>query len=475
MPLKVSDGIGAWIKDFQKSDAPQFKGQSAKERQTQAVAAYLSAKRGPLKKENVKSADRKPEVYTKPDGKRGVRMVPADKAVVKMDELKYTTMNKYMDKAKKSKDRATNSAVATILRKGDHSKDLQTMKKRDKGMAMAKSRTVDKIRKGMKEDMTFKVEVEGLPALFIAGNSPGQVKNHLRKLIKQPSMIKSVERQTKYDVKKMYRKKAQGKDIEEAVDSTDTGGAEEVNMAMKQIKAMKHFLDGIEARVKSTGDMEEWYQNKLTKANDYLKTLYSYGKGDIDENTINELSPDTVKSYKKAASKSNYSAAQKYARVAASPTGRKYKNKEMGKQDDIMRKRKAGLAMADKKKVDEQLDERTPIKPVVVDRKQKNLKVPNPNYKGPLKRKEKKQRDLYKEGSCGEVDYGSDKSIKIMKKKTPGETNEKITLAKVRGALYKTAKAMGDVQAVRKKKVGKRVARRVAGKAASKVLRNLIR
>ena len=52
MPLKVSDGIGAWIKDFQKSDAPQFKGKSAKERQAQAVAAYLSAKRGPLKKED---------------------------------------------------------------------------------------------------------------------------------------------------------------------------------------------------------------------------------------------------------------------------------------------------------------------------------------------------------------------------------------------------------------------------------------
>ena len=192
--------------------------------------------------------------------------------------------------------------------------------------------------KSFYEDMTFKVEVEGLPALFMSGNSPGQVKNHLRKLIKQPSMIKSVERQTKYDVKKMYRAKAQGKDIDES-----------------------------------------------------------------------------------------------------------------------------------------KLDERTPIKPIIVDRKQKNLKVPNPNYKGLLQRKEKKKRDLYKEGSCGEVDYGSDESIKIMKKKTPGETNEKITLAKVRGALYKTAKAMGDVQAVRKKKVGKRVARRVAGKAASKVLRNLIK
>lgn len=213
--------------------------------------------------------------------------------------------------------------------------------------------------KSFYEDMTFKVEIEGLPALFMAGNSPGQVKNHLRKLIKQPSMIKGVERQTKHDVKKMYRKKAQGKDIDEG---------------------------------------------------------------------LNELSPDTVKSYKKAASKSNYAAAQKYARVAGSPTSRKYKNKEMDRLDNIGRKRKAGLAMADKK-----------------------------------------------EGSCGDVDYGSDKSIKIMKKKTPGETNEKITLAKIRGALYKTAKTMGDVQAVRKKKVGKRVARRVAGKAASKILRNLIK
>jgi len=44
--LKVSDGMGAWITDFQKSDAPQFKGKSEKERRDMAIAAYLSAKRG---------------------------------------------------------------------------------------------------------------------------------------------------------------------------------------------------------------------------------------------------------------------------------------------------------------------------------------------------------------------------------------------------------------------------------------------
>ena len=46
MPLKVSDGIGAWIDDFKKSDAPQFKGHSKEKRRDQAIAAYLSAKRG---------------------------------------------------------------------------------------------------------------------------------------------------------------------------------------------------------------------------------------------------------------------------------------------------------------------------------------------------------------------------------------------------------------------------------------------
>lgn len=54
MPLKVSDGIGAWIKDFQQSNAPQFKGKDKEERRDMALAAYLSAKRGPEKEERVR-------------------------------------------------------------------------------------------------------------------------------------------------------------------------------------------------------------------------------------------------------------------------------------------------------------------------------------------------------------------------------------------------------------------------------------
>ena len=43
--LKASDDMGDWVKDFQDSDAPQFKGKSQKKRQQMAVAAKLSAER----------------------------------------------------------------------------------------------------------------------------------------------------------------------------------------------------------------------------------------------------------------------------------------------------------------------------------------------------------------------------------------------------------------------------------------------
>jgi hypothetical protein len=43
--LKASDDMGDWVKDFQDSDAPQFKGKSMKKRQQMAIAAKLAAER----------------------------------------------------------------------------------------------------------------------------------------------------------------------------------------------------------------------------------------------------------------------------------------------------------------------------------------------------------------------------------------------------------------------------------------------
>jgi hypothetical protein len=48
-------------------------------------------------------------------------------------------------------------------------------------------------------------------------------------------------------------------------------------------------------------------------------------------------------------------------------------------------------------------------------------------------------------------------------------------MGKTRGFLYKLARLLGDYEAVKKGKVGKRIARRVAGKATGKGLGKLFR
>ena len=71
--LSVSDGMGAWLKAFQDSDAPQFADADEDERRKMAIAAFLAAKRESKKrvekeeveiKEDELSQKKKEEVVT---------------------------------------------------------------------------------------------------------------------------------------------------------------------------------------------------------------------------------------------------------------------------------------------------------------------------------------------------------------------------------------------------------------------------
>ena len=204
MPLKVSDGIGAWIKDFKKSDAPQFKGKDEKERRDMAIAAYLSAKNGD-QKENVKTADKKPEVYTKPDGKRGVRMIPTDKEVVKSEAVSPAQQAAIAISKKERGEKPKNEK--TYMRTHHKLKNLKVPVKRRKGK-------ITNLKQSVEEGTSFAVSIEGLPIMYMTADSPGMLKQTLRKIIKQPSMIQSVKRVTDADVKKTFRLKAQGREEE---------------------------------------------------------------------------------------------------------------------------------------------------------------------------------------------------------------------------------------------------------------------
>lgn len=50
-----------------------------------------------------------------------------------------------------------------------------------------------------------------------------------------------------------------------------------------------------------------------------------------------------------------------------------------------------------------------------------------------------------------------------------------MSINKTRSVLYKTARVLGDVNAVQKRRVGRRIARRAAGKVTGRLLGKLFR
>lgn len=98
------------------------------------------------------------------------------------------------------------------------------------------------------EGVSYKVDVEGLPTMYIASKSPSEVKANLRKLLKKQDSIKSVERVMDTDVRKAFRLKAQGKEemeegvmknIKRAIKGTDaeSRAGEEATKMMKAQQA----------------------------------------------------------------------------------------------------------------------------------------------------------------------------------------------------------------------------------------------
>ena len=170
-------GIKAYIKDFQKSDAPQFKGKSKEKRRDQAVAAYLQAK------DDMKEGKGTPRIHAKtysslnlkkarelmsPAKHRedGINRIAKGMGISKrqatkhhdyvmksygfkpesVNEISVGLRNRYYDAAKKSHDTAGNSAFAASLRKEPYDKEMSTMKKRKKGIKTAKDQAIKNIR-----------------------------------------------------------------------------------------------------------------------------------------------------------------------------------------------------------------------------------------------------------------------------------------------------------------------------------------
>lgn len=75
---------------------------------------------------------------------------------------------------------------------------------------------LDSMLKDLKEEADYKVSVDGLPDIYVKANNPSEVKTNLRKIVKNPEMIRSVDRVTQSVLKNIFRDKAAGKEEQEA-------------------------------------------------------------------------------------------------------------------------------------------------------------------------------------------------------------------------------------------------------------------
>ena len=74
---------------------------------------------------------------------------------------------------------------------------------------------LDNYKQNLFTEAMWKVEVEGFPPFYVDAKSAGEVKTNLRKKLKKPDDIKSIERVQKTDWKKDVMNRISGKDKEE--------------------------------------------------------------------------------------------------------------------------------------------------------------------------------------------------------------------------------------------------------------------
>ena len=245
MPLDPKDGIGSYIKDFKKSKAPQFKGKSEKKRRDMAIAAYLDAKRGP---QEAKLVGNTLKLFGQMN--RGVKELSMKK---KFQAKLQRGLVGPSDKAKPDMFRTTGKRAKEIDRKA---KILTTVAKADDTRKELLKRAL------AKEETNFKVEIEGLPTMYMKAKTPGELKQQLRKIVKQPSLIKDVDRIEKAKVRKAFRQKAQGREVAEYM--YDYGTPESVKLMKKITPGQKEGTDA----PKGPESYEAQYKRRLVKTTD---------------------------------------------------------------------------------------------------------------------------------------------------------------------------------------------------------------
>ena len=116
MPLDKTDDMGDWIKDFQKSDAPQFKGKSQEKRRQMAIAAKLATENNALRESDITIYEKRAFILAAKqaflDGKKTFMFKEKEyKCTVKEEQNLFGELTDYLIAKKEDVDTATMADV----------------------------------------------------------------------------------------------------------------------------------------------------------------------------------------------------------------------------------------------------------------------------------------------------------------------------------------------------------------------------
>jgi hypothetical protein len=102
---------------------------------------------------------------------------------------------------------------------------------------------LDNYKKNLFSEAMWKVEVEGFPPFYMDGSSAGEVKMALKKKLKKPKEIISIERIQKTDWKKNVLDRISGKEIDESENQVTQWIKEETLTDDLLVDAIKNVMN----------------------------------------------------------------------------------------------------------------------------------------------------------------------------------------------------------------------------------------
>jgi hypothetical protein len=190
----------------------------------------------------------------------GIHTARADKS--KHSSAKQGNLEIAKDYQVKADKRAAGVGMAAKrVAKANADKRLDSMKKRDRSGDELAERNMEN--KAKKDNVTRQI---GTAAYIQHGADAGSAKMTGRKVMSDPKM-KSKK------VADLYRK------LPNIKEASSNGPEEENDMAITQLHFIKYAAEEIMDAIKVGTDMEEWYQNKLSKVHSDMESLYSYMQG----------------------------------------------------------------------------------------------------------------------------------------------------------------------------------------------------